>query len=66
MTSTTDNFKKQHSRNNAFAFQRKFKGLSKASADLTNKADPKIPTKYIIFAIIYVMILILIYTYTSF
>ena len=62
----TDKFKKQQNRNNAFAFKRKFRGLSKPTANQINETEKKIPTKYLIWAIIYVMILILIYTYTSF
>jgi len=61
----SDNFKKQQNRNNAFAFQRKFRGLSKAPTNQADKIDKRIPTKYIILAIIYVVILIIIYTYTS-
>ena len=59
----SDNFKKQQNRNNAFAFQRKFKGLDEEPAQLVKKADKKVPTRYIVMAIIYVAILIGFYIY---
>lgn len=64
MTDKINHFNKQQNRHNEFVFRRKFKGLN--STPTKKESENKLSIKYIVLAIIYVAILILLYTYGTF